>query len=435
MPKRRSWVLWALPVRTALAVLCLWFLGVCSLVGQDWSNGNGQGYTPMGPATVGNSATLNGMKESVLPGAPVAPNSGARPASWPGQGEITPWQAANPQQPVGEPVTEMKPCDGTRILARVGSDAIFEGEVIGFVNQIIEANKARIPPDQLETQRELLIQQRLKGLVETKLIYQDAKRTIPSESWSHVEKQLGKHFEEAELDRLLKNAGVATSQELDLKFRSFGSSLEREKRAFTEQALAREWVGQQVKPDGEVTHNQMVAFYRDHQKEFTTPARAQWEELMVSFSKYPNNSAAYDAIARMGNQVFAGEPFAQVAKNGSDGLTASRGGRWKWTTRGALANEAIDQAIFNLPVGQMSPILEGPKGFHIVRVIKREDAEVKPFLEAQVDIKKKIVEERSQKQLSEYMAKLRERTPVWIYDSKDGNLRLASPADQQPIRR
>ena len=35
---------------------------------------------------------------------------------------------------------------------------------------------------------------------------------------------------------------------------------------------------------------------------------------MVRFSKYPNKDAAYDAIARMGNQVLAGAPFADVAK-------------------------------------------------------------------------------------------------------------------------
>ena len=87
--------------------------------------------------------------------------------------------AASARRPTWLRSARLKPCDGTRIIARVGSDAILESEVAGAVNEIIEANKDRIPADQLDEQRELLIQQRLKGLIETKLIYQDAKRTIP----------------------------------------------------------------------------------------------------------------------------------------------------------------------------------------------------------------------------------------------------------------
>jgi parvulin-like peptidyl-prolyl isomerase len=402
-----------------------------ALQAQDYSGGMGQGYTPMAPSTVSSSSAMSAMKGSIVPGTPVAPSSGMRPTSWP-TGGAAPQNVPN-QQSI-EPISEMQPCAGTRILARVGSEAIFESEVAGSVNQIIEANKSRIPPSQIDAQRELLIQQRLKGVIETKLVFQDAKKTIPTEGWNSVEKQLTKHFEDTELERLKKNAGVETNRELDQRFRSFGTSLEREKRSFIEQMLAKEWVRQHVKPDEEVTYNQMVSYYRDHQEDFTSPARVKYEELMVRFSKHPTKDAAFQAIARMGNQVFGGVPFAQVAQNGSDGVTANQGGQFDWTSKGSLANQVVDTALFTLPVGQMSPILEGPKGYHIIRVTCRENEEVRPFLEAQVDIKKKIIEQRSQKGFKEYMVKLREKTPVWtIYDGKDGNLHLASQP-QSPIR-
>ena len=60
------------------------------------------------------------------------------------------------------PRGDLKPCDGTRILARIGSEAILESEVAGAVNEVLEKNKDKIPPDQLEAQRELLVQRRLK---------------------------------------------------------------------------------------------------------------------------------------------------------------------------------------------------------------------------------------------------------------------------------
>jgi parvulin-like peptidyl-prolyl isomerase len=245
---------------------------------------------------------------------------------------------------------------------------------------------------------------------------------------------LSKQYDDVELPKLVKKAGVDTPQEFDRKLRLLGTSLEGERRAFMERSLAQQWVHQQVKPDEETTYDQMMTYYRGHLQEFTTPARAEWEELMVRFSKYPSKAAAYDAIARMGNRVMGGTPLAEVAKAESDGPTASQGGRRDWTCRGSLVCEALDQALFAQPEGRMGPILEGPTGFHIVRVTRREPDRTAPFLDAQVSIKQKIVQERTQKLFREYMDTLTARTPVWtIYDSDIRNPQLASP--RAPMRR
>ncbi len=414
-----------------IAVLLLAIAGRC--VAQDWSSG-GQGYAPMAPAS---SPQTDHFNRQVVPGPPAQPTTATRPNSWPGAApatNATPWTPPDQRAAPTHAVGELEPCDGTRIIARVGSEAIFESEALGAVNEILEANKDRIPPNQLERQRDMLIQQRLKSLIETKLIFLDARRTIPDEGWNQVEKQIANYFEDNELPRMLKKTEVNSPQELDRKLRQYGTSLEREKRAFIERSLAQQWAHQQVKRDEEITYDQMVVYYREHLKEFTTPTRVKWEELMVRYSKYPTKVAAFEAISRLGNQVFQGAPLDQVAKTGSDGHTADDGGQWDWTSQGSLANQQIDQAVFNLPVGQLSPIIAGDKGYHIIRVVQREEETVQPFLEAQVDIKKKILDERSRKQFAEYMAELERKTPVWtVYDGNDGALHLANP--QQPIRR
>ena len=235
-------------------------------------------------------------------------------------------------------------------------------------------------------------------------------------------------FEEAELDKMMKQVGVSSRRELDQKLRKLGTSLEREKRAFFERELARQWVRQQIKRDDEITYDQMVAYYRQHLDEFTTPARAKWEELMVRSSKYPSEAAAYEAMARMGNQVLAGAPFAEVAKAGSDGADGGQGRRMGLDHQGSAGLQGDStRPCSALPVGQLSPIIEGPNGFHIIRVTQREDARVTPFLEAQVDIREKIVKQRSEKQFREYLAKLEARTPVWtIFDGQDGSPQVAN---------
>ncbi len=358
-----------------------------------------------------------------------------RPDSWVGgPAESTPW--APPEQRTARPQPEslranLKPCPGTRIIARVGPTAVLESEVLGAVNELLEQHKDRIPADQLEAQRELLIQQRLKGIIEAKLIYEDARRIIPAEGWEKIHEQLLNAFEESQLPKMIENSGVADRHELDLKLRSLGTSLDQEKRAFCERTLAQQWIQQRIKTDEEITCDRIIGYYHSHVEEFTHPARAKWEELMVRFADFPGKAEAREALARMGNQVLAGAPLAEVAKRGSGGLTAAEGGGREWTVKGSLVSKELDQAIFTLPIGQISPIIEGPTGLHIIRVTAREPERVTPFRDAQVEIREKIVKEQREKQFAEYMAKLEAQTPVWtIFDKNDEQTIISGRPDQ-----
>jgi len=123
-----------------------------------------------------------------------------------------------------------------------------------------------------------------------------------------------------------------------------------------------------------------------------------------------------------------------VAKAGSDGATARSGGLRDWTPKGSLVSKVLDEAIFALPAGQLSPILEDEQGFHIVRVTEREDAYRTSFLEAQVQIKQKIRDLREKDQEQAFLAKLWEKTPVWtVFDGAPPEAQL-SGRPQFPTR-
>jgi parvulin-like peptidyl-prolyl isomerase len=162
----------------------------------------------------------------------------------------------------------------------------------------------------------------------------------------------------------------------------------------------------------------MLAFYREHQKSYETEATARWEHLLVRFDKHPSKAAAYQTIAQYGNQLIAGAPFGDLARQHSDDvLTASDGGVHNWTTKGSLVSTTLDDAIFGLPVGAPSRILEDEQGFHIVRVLERKDFHRTPFVETQAEIKKQIRENRGNEAQKKYLVKLREKTPVWtVFD-------------------
>ena len=355
------------------------------------------------------------------PGLPTNPaSSGPAPASAAAadaRDGVSIFGKAAPAQ-VASSNLELNP--GDEVLARVGSLVIQACDVIPHVNQQLEQLRKHaaetgqyVPPEQWEQARKSLILREVKQQVERKLIYLDALHDATAEGLAGFEKQIGEYYETHEFENILKQEKVATRQELEEKYRRQGTSLEREKQAYIERTLVGEWVRQKLKSDKEIPFDEVLAYYKSHLADYEVSARSRWEEVMVRPEKYCGNRAdAYNALAQMGNALLRGASLAEIAKARSDGTTAPAGGQRDWITKGSLKYAELDRAIFSLPVGALSPIIETTQGFHIVRVREREEARRKPFEEVQASIRKTIRDQRSKEELERYMAEVQKRTPV-----------------------
>jgi hypothetical protein len=361
-----------------------------------------------------------------LPAPPRQPQPVYRPESWPtsvASDQAQPARAADTaaQGQALQTSAALEPINEVQVLATVWSDPILVSDVMPYVNDVFLANKEQFPPEQHEKLRAMLIKQRMTKLIETKTIVNDAKRTIPKENIKNVEKTVFEAFEKKELPKMIKKANCASRAELDNKLRMVGSSVDREKQSFFETTLAQQWLLEKVRPEkaGEVTHEEMVAYYRAHLAEYESPPKARWQQLMVRTGKTREKGEAWRKLAQMGNRVLGGVPFEEVAKQDSEGVTAVDGGLRDWTTKGSLVSKPLDQTLFNLPVRTLSPIIEDEQGFHIIVVLEREDTKRVPFTEAQAGIKEKIKKERQQEMINKYLAELKEQTPIWtIFDGQ-----------------
>jgi hypothetical protein len=317
---------------------------------------------------------------------------------------------------------QLQPINDVQVLATVWSDPILASDVMPFVNDVFAANKEQVPPEQHDKLRTVLIKQRMAQLIETKTLVNDARRTIPKENLKNVETKVFEVFEKQELPKMMKKANCASRAELDQKLRTVGSSIDREKQGFFEKTLAQQWVMEKVRPEkaGEITHEEMRAWYREHLAEYESPPKARWQQLTIRAGKTREKGEAWRMLARLGNLVAAGAPFVEVAKQHSEGVTAPDGGLRDWTNKGSLVSKSLDQALFNFDVGKLSDIIEDEQGFHIILVLERADTTRVPFTEAQVGIKEKIKKQRQQEMVSKYLAELRKQTPVWtIYDEAE----------------
>ena len=270
-----------------------------------------------------------------------------------------------------------------------------------------------MPPDVLEQNIRETLKKRVEKRIEEKLIYLRAQSTLPKDRWTKILDHYGKVYEKYQLPEMMKQMNLGSRRELEQAFRQAGISLEIHKQGFLEAVVAQEWLKSEVKPDEDIGYEQFVTYYREHSDEFVErPPMARWEQLTVRTSRFASRQAAYAALAEMGNLVLDGAPLAEVARARSQGLTAEQGGFRDWTGKGTLSSKPLDEAIFTLPIGRLSDILEDEQGFHIVRVIERRDLVRKPFSDAQVDIKKKILAKRQDDAKAAYTAKLREQMPV-----------------------
>ena len=225
----------------------------------------------------------------------------------------------------------------------------------------------------------------------------------------------------------MKRENVVSRADLENALHAKGSSLDREKRHLHGQIIAQQWVQEKVETGEEKGRQDRRRSYTRgdaepgtdaHLADFEQPAKARWEELMISFTRHSNRDEAYAAIASLGNRVLAGASLADVAKSASEGPMARQGGLRDWTHKDTLASESLNQAIFSLPVGQLSQILESPSGFHIVRVVERHELTRTSFLDGKRKSRRTSKRSDSRRRYQKFVEDLHKKYPVWtVFDN------------------
>lgn len=378
---------------------------------------------------------------------PNVPKAVSRPQGWPGGdaavdaekhvlsstrvrpgAPLEPWPAADegvvraafeaPASGVESALPEATSLDAAMVVARVGPEVVLEADLLTpKALEWLEKVTPGLPPDQVRALRLQICQQVMGQHIETLLVYVDACREIPADKLPEIRKNVDKAFDEQQLPRLLREENSPNSLEYEKSLRARGMSLDRMRKMFFERGLAQEWLRKNTKTEDEVPHADLIAWYQNHLSEYDYPAKARFEALTVKTGLKRSRKQAWDMLAAMGNEVLGGRDFGDVARTKSEGPTAAQGGAFDWTSKGSLAAKTLDEVVFSLPVGQLSAIIEDGEALHIVRVVERKEAGRVPFLDAQVGIKESLLEERRKAASDEYLAKLRQRTPVWtIFD-------------------
>jgi PPIC-type PPIASE domain len=332
---------------------------------------------------------------------------------------------ADATAPAAPPDTQL--LTDCEVIAKVNSEVILACELEWQVKLLFEnrfgaqATEEMLASPLYAQARADLLKSFVLGRIEMALLYGDFRSNAPQADLEAIKRQLDTPFEETELPRLYETVGVKDREALEKRLLELGTSLAERREDFYRQMIARSWLTQQVNINKEVTHEQLLAFYEENKSDYDEPERVRWEELMVRYDSHPSKSEAYAALARVGNDAHAASAaapagegaFAAIAPSRSEGFTAQDGGAHDWTNRGSLASPELNEALFSLAPGQMSPIVPGPVGFHIVRVVERKEAGLTPFRDVQAQIRKDLYDARFSAAVSAKMTELKKSARLW----------------------
>ena len=138
----------------------------------------------------------------------------------------------------------------------------------------------------------------------------------------------------------------------------------------------------------QVSDLQVQSYYNAHKDDFHTKERVKARHILVSIlnkppAEVPKMKAKAEELLK---QIRAGADFAKMAEQNSDDKTnASKGGDLGWVMKGQMVPE-FEKATFALKPNQISDVVATNYGFHIVQVLEKEDAHLRPLDEVRNEI-------------------------------------------------
>ncbi|MBI3281818.1 MAG: peptidylprolyl isomerase [Acidobacteria bacterium] len=169
---------------------------------------------------------------------------------------------------------------------------------------------------------------------------------------------------------------------------------------------------QKVAATIEMPDSELRRFYEANKERYRTPERVKVRHILVMTQGKPEPEVK-KLEAKAGDllrQLRAGADFADLArKNSEDPGSAAKGGDLDWVVRGQTVKNFEDTA-FSLKPGELSNVIKTEYGYHIMQVLDKETARVKPFEKVKGEIassqKRQMVFDKLQNSIEQARAEL-----------------------------
>ena len=176
------------------------------------------------------------------------------------------------------------------------------------------------------------------------------------------------------------------------------------KKALLKRMLLEKVVAVDVNAQVRVTEAEAESYYKANRKHYTAERRVRATQIVV------RDRDRAEAILK---RLKAGAEFDKVAREVSIGPEAANGGDLGFFEQGVMP-EAIDRLVFSVPVGKLSGVVQSPYGFHIFKVLGREEGGGRKFAEARERVIADLRRLREAEAYERWLEGLKERASIVV---------------------
>ncbi len=247
---------------------------------------------------------------------------------------------------------------------------------------------------------------RLEFLVREKIIESEVKRLNMTASTSTID---------AEVNAMAKSAGLAMPQFIEY-VKHQGYTLEEFKKTLKTKIERQEFFKTEIINKLRITDEDAYTVYlskvpnsKQLVGEFTVA------QIFFSSKKSGGSKAALERAQATLEKITAGEKFETLANQLDETAGANKDGFLGKFKAGEFIS-SIEKAIGTMDSGQTSNIIQGPNGFHIVKLIDKTLVPDPNFVRVKEQIKASLIQENFEKQLKTWFEQKKQDAVIKYYN-------------------
>ena len=282
------------------------------------------------------------------------------------------------------------------VVLTVNGDEVSAAEISMILQQI----ESQLAGREDRPSADELVEAATQRVIEQKLLAQEARR-------------FGMTADEKQVDEMLEmiEAQAGGRETLDENLAAGGSSYDQLRGMLLDMDLARQLIRERIEPTVSLSDEEVREFYDANTIRFQHPEQVRARHIIFKVDEDETDGQAKAAAEAARKRALAGEDFAELAGELSEGPSAPRGGDLGWFSRQQMVN-AFAEAAFALEPGDISDVVQSEFGYHVIKVEDHRDSGLMPFEDAKPQIEAALLPRKVAQQVAGLLEKLTESAEI-----------------------
>jgi len=292
---------------------------------------------------------------------------------------------------------------GNRILAIVNDEIVTEGDVKAQMSALLKSGESLPGPGDHEADQ--MRQSVLAHLIDERVIVQEAKRlalTVGPEEIAARLRQIQQEVGSPEAFTEMLTEANLTEEQLKTKLR--------------EQALVQRAIDREIRSKIVISPLELAQAMGSGEAPRGAGEEVRAYHLVVRVTPQRSPEAALRRATEAHDKIAAGANFEEIARLYADSEDEASGVMLGWVSQGQLLPE-LDQALFQLKPGELSPPVQTRVGFHVVKLLERRTIPPQAAESQREQVRRTLYQQKFLSAFQEWLTKLKAKAYIQLINN------------------